>query len=175
MRHTIYVPRDAPHPETLQSVGEALRIADWAAPYIGRKGHKLTVWRIRASDLSNQRVLAAFRSRGISDLPALIAGKEVLIGCSAIEGFYRGVISVAPPPITPDGEMRIAPRNRGRPYLGPSVMTTTMDATPRSADNSGTDSVALSGDDILAEFYGDEAAAFKGGSVSDHEFGTAVS
>ena len=173
MRHTIYVPRDASHPETLQSVGEALRIADWAAPYVNRRGHNLTVWRVRTSDLSNSRVLAAFRSRGILSLPALIAGKEVLIGCSAIEHFYRGVVSGASDQPESSIGMRVAPRNRGRPYLGPSTSTSAVDASPSGVDNSGTDS--LTGEDILAEFYGDEAAAFKGGAVSDHEFGTAVS
>jgi len=175
MRHTIYVPRDAAHPETLQSVGEALRIADWAMPYVRRGGNELTVWKIRAGDLGNARVLAAFKARGITSLPALIAGSEVLIGCAAIEHFYRGVISGAADTPEPRVEMRIAPRNRGRPYIGPSVATSAVDSAPRGIDNSGTDAVELTGDDILAEFYGDEAAAFKNGATHDHEFGTAVS
>lgn len=174
MRHTIYVPRDAPHPATQKAVSEALRIADWAAPYIRRRGDELLVWRVRAGDLGNARVLAAFESRGVTSLPALIAGKQALIGCSAIEGFYRGVISgAAEDNIEPAAELRIAPRNRGRPYLGPSAKSPA--AAPRGVDNSSTDSVEFTGDDILAEFYGNEAAAFKGGTTDDYEFGTAVS
>jgi hypothetical protein len=180
MQHTIYLPNDDARAEVQRTTAETLRIADWATPYLRRLQITLTVWRVRASDLSNPRVVAAFKARGVESLPALVAGPSAMVGCAAIEGYYKGVIASpgadigAPPP-----HSGIAARNRGRPHMGhkqpgaADTAPTGIDNSPTGGDAGGED---VTGDDILAEFYGNEANDFKGGGAArDYEFGTAFS
>ena len=189
MRHTIFVPQ-AELPETLQSVGEALRIADWVTPYLRRRGADLTVWHVRPFDLGNPRVIAAFKLRRIESLPALIAGPIAIVGCAAIEGYYRGLVAgdtAADYEVTAsddrirnnDPNFRINSRNRGRPNLGKlSSAATAVPATAVPAINAQDAMYAAvsteedSGEDMLAAFYGREVDAFQKGTPDDYEFGT---
>jgi hypothetical protein len=154
MQHTIYLPNDDTRAEVQRTTAEALRIADWATPYLRRLQITLIVWRVRASDLSNPRVVAAGNARGVIASPGADIG--------------------APPP-----HSGVAARNRGRPHMG-HKQPGAVDAGPAGIDNSPTGGDAgaedVTGDDILAEFYGNEANDFKGGGAArDYEFGTAFS
>jgi hypothetical protein len=165
--HVIYVPQDA---VGVQTVSEALRIADWATPYLKRNGVALVVWKVRLTDLSNPRVLAAFKSRGIGNLPALISGANVLVGCNAIESYYRGMFSGATAAPSEHIFGGIAPRNRGRPFMGPRPSTLPRDVNVNEAPAAPVE-ISESGEDILESFYDDEARRFSGSPIDADSFG----
>jgi len=86
--HALYLP-PAAHRAAAAHTRRALECVEGAAPALRRQlGVTVEVYALRPKDAANARVAAAFRRRGISSLPALLAGGHAYVGCRAIEDYY---------------------------------------------------------------------------------------
>jgi hypothetical protein len=86
-RHALFLP---PAPCAPAARGRALESLAAAAPALRRRGQAVHVYSLRPRDAASARVAAAFRRRGVSALPALLAEGRALSGAAAIEAFYAG-------------------------------------------------------------------------------------
>ena len=88
-RAVLFVPLDRP--------GSADRAADAYlddhAFALGALGVAAAVYRVRACDLRNARVLAAFRARGVDSLPAVLTEGHALVGLRAIRGHFSPMLA----------------------------------------------------------------------------------
>lgn len=105
--HALYLP-PAAHRAAAAPTRRALECVEGAAPALRRQlGVTVEVYALRPKDAANPRVAAAFRRRGISSLPALLAGGRAYVGCRKIEDYYSRRLSRGA------GARRGAPRDPG--------------------------------------------------------------
>jgi hypothetical protein len=107
MRHNIYVP--VPDQDTHREFNALWQVIERVTPILKEGGNCLTVWEIRNCDLANPRVKAAFATRGIYDLPALIAGDSIAVGGRAIENYFGDTIESCLEMAYLDGDERSSP------------------------------------------------------------------
>ena len=73
-----------------------LKYIESVAPTLRQQiGVSVEVYALRLKDAANPRVAAAFRRRGVSSLPALLAGGRAYVGCREIENYYSRRLSLA--------------------------------------------------------------------------------
>lgn len=91
--HALYLP-PAAHRAAAAPTRRALECVEGAAPALRRQlGVTVEVYALRPKDAANPRVAAAFRRRGISSLPALLAGGRAYVGCREIGDYYSRRLS----------------------------------------------------------------------------------
>jgi hypothetical protein len=90
-RHTLYVP---PGSDAVAVKRTLNYVASVTGVLRARHGVEIEVYRVRACDMQNSRVLAAFKAKGAASLPALFAGRgrRPLVGAQAIRAHYESVL-----------------------------------------------------------------------------------
>jgi hypothetical protein len=86
--HALYLP-PATHSAASEPTRRALEYVEGAAPALQKQLNvTVEVYALRPKDAANPRVATAFRRRGISSLPALLAGGRAYVGCHEIKDYY---------------------------------------------------------------------------------------
>jgi hypothetical protein len=116
MTHALYLPPASQGAAAATASRCALEFVEGTAAELRRQlGVTVKVYALRPKDATDARVLAAFRGRGVSSLPALLAGGRAHVGCHAIEEYYKRLLppaAASPPAASP-------PRSRAGAWRPP--------------------------------------------------------
>ena len=113
MTHALYLPPASQGAAAATASRCALEFVEGSTAELRRQlGITVEVYALRPKDATDARVLAAFRGRGVSSLPALLAGGRAHVGCRAIEEYYKQLlppVAAAAPPRGRAGSWRPPP------------------------------------------------------------------